>query len=116
MSDGQKNTPVNIPDESQLINLKPEEFNSIVQRVHGLLVRRIERAHARKQAHPSERSASNYIEVSKDAVVFVHMMKLIEHMSYEIGDLRQMLTALGASKGTSDLPELFGPKKTNLPN
>jgi hypothetical protein len=113
MSDGRKNKP----DEMKLITVDPEEFNDIVKRVHGLLVNRVEKAKDRKDAKPTKRADKNHVEAAKDAFVFVHMMELIEHMSSEISDLREIIAGLGeAQQEGLDLPDMFSPKKTHFLN
>jgi hypothetical protein len=79
-----------------------------------MLVKRADRAKARKDACSTKRSASRYIEASKDLFVFVHMIELIDHMSGEIGELRETISMLGVDE--DDAPQMFAGSRTNLPN
>jgi len=101
--------------EKKLITVDPEEFNEIVKRIHGLLLSRSEKAKDKKEMRPTRRSMSNHVEAAKDAFVFSHMIELIEHMSSEISNLRDMMSNFGDMSGP-DLPDVFSPKKTNFPN
>ena len=112
MSDGPKSKP----EELRLITLDPEEFNSVVHRVHELLSGRVDKAKASKDAKPTRRREGKHIEAAKDLFVFVHMMELIEHMSSEIADLRDTLTAVGVHEEGDEIPEMFAAKKTPFLN
>lgn len=112
MSNGRKN----ISGETQLITLSPEEFAAAVKRVQKFLLNRAERAQARKQAQPTKRAAAGQVRAAEDLFVFTHMMELVEYLSGEIGNLRQVLTMMGGRSEESRMPDLFVPKKTNLPN
>lgn len=82
-------------EETILVTLDPEEFNDIVKRVHEFLLARAQKAKEKKEAKPSDRASENHIEAAKDVYVYVHMMELIERMSEEISDLRDILTSMG---------------------
>ena len=104
------------PDETHLITLDPEGFSAVVRRVHEFLVHRAEKAVVKKEAHPTKRSMSNYIETSKDLFVFTHMMEMIEHMSQEISELREIVSQVG-EKVSLEVPEGFtGVGKKNMLN
>lgn len=103
------------PQEKVIITMDPEEFNEVVKRVHSFLLNRVEKAKEKKDAKPSERSSEKHIEAAKDVFVFVHMMQLIEQMSEEISDLRDIIESVGNQEQRSNVSsfETFStPKKT----
>jgi len=103
--------------EKKLITVDPEEFNEIVKRIHKLLVSRADNAKDKKEMRPTKKSRSNHVEAAKDAFVFSHMIELIEHMSHEISNLREMLTSFNdVPEMGPDLPDVFAPKKTHFLN
>lgn len=112
MSDGPKSKP----EELRLITLDPEEFNSVVRRVHEMLSGRVDKAKASKDAKPTRRREGKHVEAAKDLFVFVHMMELIEHMSSEIADLREAMVALGVHADEDEIPEMYSAKKTPYMN
>jgi hypothetical protein len=104
-------------DKSKLVSLSPEEFNSVVKRVHNFLVNRAEKAKEKMIATPTPRSELNEVEAAKDVFVFVHMMELIEYMSNEIHDLRDMVHSSVDEMDTEpEMPEMYTAKKTSYPN
>jgi hypothetical protein len=118
MSNGQEKT-----EEMKLVTLDPEEFDAVVKRVHVLLLHRLHRAKIKKDNKPSERSDENHIESAKDVFVFVHMLDLIEHMSAEISDLRDLVTSMGGDINAPrdpeeglGFPELFTGSRTKYKN
>ncbi len=116
MSDGPKNKP---PEELKIVTVDPEEFNEIVKRVHEMLSNRMDRAKEKKEMRPTKRSYKNHVEAAKDVYVFAHMIQLIEHMSHEISDLREMLSTVGdfVDEGpNADMPNMFSSKKTSYLN
>ena len=103
----------------KLITLDPEEFNEVVKRVHAFLLSRVENAKVKKDLRPTVRTETNHIETAKDVYVFVQMMDLIEHMSAEISDLREIISAVGANRQADQelgLPEMFAGKRTKFLN
>lgn len=96
-----------------LVTLDPEEFNDVVKRVHTFLLNRAERAKEKKEIQPSERAQSKHIEAAKDVFVFVHMMELIENMSEEISDLRDILAASGGLEEENSVVSSFNMFSTN---
>jgi len=118
MSDGPKKL-----EEVRIVTVDPEEFNEIVKRVHEMLANRMEKAKEKKETRPTKRSRKNHVEAAKDVHVFSHMIKLIEHMSHEISNLRDMLSSIGEfTDGGPDMsegpgvPEMYTSKKTSYPN
>jgi hypothetical protein len=75
--------------------MSTEEFGDVCQRVHNLLRERADHAKEKRDRKPSARSKDVYVETSKDVFVFVHLMELVEHMTNEIGDLRQIIASMG---------------------
>lgn len=110
----------------KMIIIEPDEFNEVVKRVHGLLVKRAESAHERAEEHPSPRAERRDDEASKDAAAFVHMIHLIEQMTGEIEGLREVLEGIKNGEVesiTSDDapeqpwgPEMFSGKRTRFLN
>lgn len=99
------------------MTLDQEEFNSVVKRVHEMLLVRAEKANDRKKTRPTPRSISKHVEAAKDVYVFIHMMELIEHMSHEISDLREMLSAIGdVEDEDTRMSDIFSAKKKNYIN
>ena len=116
MSDGPKSKP---PEEMKIVTVDPEEFNEIVKRVHEMLSNRMEKAREKKDMRPTKRSYKNHVEAAKDVYVFAHMIQLIEHMSHEISDLRDMLSVSGDFEDdgpSAVIPDMFSAKKTNYLN
>lgn len=113
MSDGHK------IEEKRLVTVDPEEFNEIVKRVHEFLVSRADKAKEKKDTRPTAKADQIYIENVKDAYVFAHMVELIEHMSEEISDLRDILASVGGfedQKSAVSSFELFSADKKNYIN
>lgn len=103
-------------EEVTLITLDTDEFNRVVQRVQDFLLSRAQKAKEKKKAHPTKKSVSNHIETAKDVYVFTHMVELIEHMSEEIADLRDILAVTEKMDEAYDsgMPKLFTNKKEYL--
>jgi N-glycosylase/DNA lyase len=108
-----------IKPEITLVTLDPEEFNDVVKRVHSFLLSRAERAKEKKELKPSNKTQSNHVEAAKDVFVFVHMMELIEQMSEEISDLRDILSAMGGGpeeKSVVSSFDMFSSNKKHFVN
>jgi hypothetical protein len=92
----------------------------VCQRVHAFLLNRAEKAKVKRDKEPTEKSDEKHLEAAKDVFVFVHLMELVESMTQEILDLRQIIGSIGEdiedSSGPLDhTPEMFSsPKKTFL--
>ena len=102
--------------KSKLVSLSPDEFNSVVKRVHSFLMNRAERAKDKFNRSPSEKSEEKEIEAAKDVFVFVHMMELIEHMAGEIHDLRDLLSEAQEELSEPEVPEMYSTKKGSFVN
>lgn len=99
--------------------MDPEEFNDVVKRVHTFLIHRVEKAKEKRVEKPSPKSERQHVEATKDAFVFVHMMQLIEQMSEEISDLRDILDSIsdsGERKSPVSSFEMFSKPKKFFPN
>jgi hypothetical protein len=79
----------------EIVRVSTEEFMEICHRVHDLLMARTDRAKKKSDARPSAQNHDKYIENSKEVFVFVHLMELVENMTAEIGDLRQIIAGMG---------------------
>lgn len=93
MSDGPKKNSEEIAGPN-VISLDGEEFNNVLKRMRDTLASKAERAKERKEKAPSRRSSKAYVEASKDIFVFVHLLELVESMTEEISDLRDIISAL----------------------
>ena len=80
-----------VGEANELITVDPEEFNEILKRLHSMLITRAETARAKKEASPSEKNDSNHVEAIKDAFALTHLMQLVDAMTEEITDLRELL-------------------------
>lgn len=106
-------------EDKILITLDPQEFNEVVKRVHTFLMKRVDKAKQKKKTRPSDRADNNHIEAAKDVFVFVHMMELIDHMSEEITELRDIITAMGGMEereSTISSFEMFAKSKKSYLN
>ena len=77
---------------------------------------RAERAKAKYNLSPSERTETKEIEAAKDVFVFVHMMELIEHMAGEIHELRDLLQDASEELAEPEMPEMYSVKKGDFIN
>jgi len=101
----------------QVITVDQEEFGTVLKRVHQLLIDRAERAQAKKIAKPTPKAEAKHVEAIKDVFALVYMMELVEHMTEEIADLREVLTLEGAQvEDTSSVPEMFAQSKARFIN
>ena len=112
MSSGPKKSS---PETPVYISMDHEEFGDVCRRVHEMLLSRAEKAKNRRDVRPTSRSEKNHIEAAKDAFAFSHMMELVEAMSEEISNLREIVITSGEMRESSETPEMFsGPKKKFL--
>lgn len=103
-------------DGRQLITIDEEEFNEVLKRVHGILINRVERAQAKKLAKPCKKTEERHIETIKDVFALTHMMELVEHMTEEIADLRDMLELQQTRKNNVQSFEMFSAQKKDFVN
>jgi len=101
-----------------VITVDQDEFNEVLKRVHKMLISRANKAKDKNLAHPSPLNNDKHIEAVKDAYALVHMMELVEYMSEEITDLREMIMLTGdvEENQTTSTPEMFSQNKTHFLN
>lgn len=119
MSDGPKKL-----DEPVVVTMTTEEFGEVCQRVHTFLIKRAERARQRREYRTNPKTREDQVETAKDVFAFVHLMEMVDHMSEEIANLRQIIAGAGIEEADPDefagaqeevLPEMFaGPRKQYL--
>jgi hypothetical protein len=103
-----------------VVTLDQEEFNRVCKKVHSLLMERVNRARLRKEKTPGSKSDNNFIEVSKEVFVFVHLLELVDNMTEEISDLRSIIAQV--THGDEDTnpitssPEMFSSTKKRFLN
>lgn len=104
--------------EPQLVTVTTEEFGEICQRVHKFLLDRADEAKGRRDKRATKKNVEDHLEFSKDVFAFVHLMELVDNMTTEIQELRDIINAIGMDAdpdGDEDLPELYSaPKKQFL--
>jgi hypothetical protein len=103
---------------AEVITVDQDEFNEVLKRVHRLLISRADKAKDKNIAHPTALNDAKHIEAVKDVFALVHMMELVEYMSEEIADLREMLTLEGklVEDETGSTPEMFSQSKAKFIN
>lgn len=77
--------------ETTYITMDPEEFNRVCKRLSEMLSSRVEKAWKKKKAKPSQKSIDNHVEATKDAYAFIHLLDLVDQMSQEIAELRELV-------------------------
>jgi hypothetical protein len=101
----------------EVVTVDQDEFNEVLKRVHQMLISRAEKARDKNIAHPTERNDEKRIEAIKDVYALVHMMELVEHMSEEITDLRELMHLEESDENvTTETPEMFSQSKTKFMN
>ncbi len=90
MSDG----PEKKPEGPLVITMTTEEFGQVCRRVHKFLLDRADKNKNKRDTKPTKRSTENAVEAAKDVFAFVHLMEMVEEMTQEIYDLRQMVSAV----------------------
>jgi hypothetical protein len=103
-------------DGRQLITIDEEEFNDVLKRVHELLLSRVERAHTKKLAKPSKRAEEKHIETVKDVFALTHMIELVEHMTEEIAELRELVDFENRHSTAVSSFEMFSGNKKDYVN
>ena len=99
------------------IIMEQAEFSAVVERVHRFLLDRAEHAKDERDRNENPATASAHVEAVKDVFVLVHTLELIEHLSSEVGELRETVQEMGGSdEGESAFPQMFAVKKTEFLN
>lgn len=73
-----------------------------------MLLDRADKSKQKRDTKPTKRSNENYAESAKDVFAFVHLMEMVEEMTQEIYDLRQMVSAMNEGE-EDDAPEFSFP-------
>jgi len=123
MANGNKKKEVDIKGPN-VVTLDQEEFNKVCKRVHSMLMARVDKAREKKEKKPSTRSAKNHIEASKEVFVFVHLLELVENMTEEISDLRNLVSSVTGgdddedddTSAVSGWPEMFASNRKKYLN
>jgi hypothetical protein len=123
MSAGQKKKETDITGPN-VVTMDQNEFNKVCKRVHAMLLSRAEKARGKKEKKPTKKSAETHIETSKDVFVFVHLLELVENMTEEISDLRNIISQVAGDEDfeeepknvTKGWPEMFSTNKKRYVN
>lgn len=123
MANGNKKDEVVDFKAPNVVTLDQEEFNKVCKRVHSMLMARVDKAREKKEKKPSKRSAANHIEASKEVFVFVHLLELVENMTEEISDLRNLVSSVTGgddeddeNNAVSGWPEMFAANRKKFLN
>ena len=102
----------------EVVTVDQDEFNDVLKRVHRMLISRAEKARDKHLAHPTPLNDTKRIDAVKDVYALVHMMELVEYMSEEITDLRELMHLEEQLEGnvTTETPEMFSQDKTKFIN
>ena len=102
-----------------VVTLDQEEFNRVCKKVHSHLMERVGRARLRKERNPGIAAERNFIELSKQVFVFVHLLELVDSMAEEISDLRSAISHISADEEHGSPvsgPEMFSLAKKRFMN
>lgn len=98
------------------MTIDSEEFGSVLKRVHGMLLDRVEAAKQARDLYGGEEREREHVEAAKDVFVLVHMIELVQHLSEETGELRDVIAAMGVGEQGNGMPALFASRKTDFLN